>query len=138
MGAKVYGRAFLPFLEPLSIEKGNRIIIDLSAKLVSNNYIWSWNTDHYNKHSKKPVKSFIQSTFYANPLTTEHFIKRTHNYKTSLNENTRLNLEVLTMFSKNRTVIDIAKSICKKYPKKFKDLNNAIAIVGNLSFKYSE
>ncbi|MGI9534788.1 MAG: 50S ribosomal protein L11 methyltransferase [Thermodesulfobacteriota bacterium] len=137
-GAKVYGRAFFPFFETLTLDHGDRIIVDLSANLVSNDYIWSWNTKIYKKFSKKPIREFKQSTFLSNPLTPEYFIKRTPNYKTSLSEDAEINLEVLNMFSKNKKIIDIAKSIRKKYPKKFKNLKQAVAVIGDLSFKYSK
>ena len=101
-GAKVYGRAFLPFLEPLKVNKGDRINVDLSAYLVSNEYVWNWNTEQINKFKKTPAKKFKQSTFLSNPLTPEYFIKRTQDYKTSLNEDAEFNLEVLNMFSKEQ------------------------------------
>jgi len=137
-GAKVYGRAFFPFLKPLDIEKGDRIKVDLSARLVSNEYVWTWNTEHFKKNAKRTYNSFKQSTFYATSLTPEYFLKRAKEYKTSLNDKGILDLEVLKMFSINKNISEIADRIFKKYPKRFKNLNEAIAFTGELSYKYSK
>ena len=137
-GSKVYGRAFLPLLYPLIIEKGDRMKIDINANHSSGVYIWKWNTKLYKKFSRKPVNELKQSTFLSNPISPEYLKKRTHNYKTSINENAMVTLEVLNMFSKKKKLIEIAKSIRKKFPKKFKNLNECISYVGNLVEKYSE
>ena len=57
-GEKIYGSVFFPFTEGLKLKKGEEVVIDLSAKLVGANYIWSWN-------SKAQEKSFKQSTCLA-------------------------------------------------------------------------
>jgi len=137
-GSKVYGRAFFPFLEPVKLDGGDRLTINLSANLVANEYIWSWKTELYKKYKKIPSTKFNQSTFFSNPISPEHFLKRTPDYKTSLNETAVINFEVLQMFSNNKKIFDIAKSIKKKYPEKFSDLNDAIALVGDLSINYSK
>ncbi len=136
-GAKVYGRAFFPFLEPLSVNKGDKITIKFSANLVSNEYIWSWQTEKFQKNKKVPVKRFNQSTFFSIPISPELLLKRTQNYKTSLNESAKINLEVLKLFSNNKKIVDIAKTIRKKFPKKFNNIDDAISLVGDLSVKYS-
>lgn len=137
-GAKVYGRAFFPFLEPLSVNKGDKITIKLSANLVANEYIWSWQTEKYQKNIKEPLKKFNQSTFLSIPISPQLLLKRTQNYRTSLNESAMINLEVLKLFSNNKKVIDIAKTISKKFPNKFKNIDDAISLVGDLSIKYSK
>ena len=137
-GAKVYGRAFFPFLEPLHLDPGDRISILLQANLIAKEYNWSWKTEHYKKYKKIPVKTFSQSTLFFNPLSPENLIKGSQNYKTSMNDEAIIHYNTLHLFSKGLTVLNIGKKIYKKFPKKFVNLNEAITFVGDLSIKYSK
>lgn len=135
-GAKVYGRAFFPFLEPLHLDSGDRVSLLLKANLIAKEYKWSWKTEHYKKYKKIPIKTFSQSTIFLNPISPEKLIKGSQNYKTSMNEAAIIQYKTLYLFSKGLTILNIGKKIYKEFPKKFVNLNEAITFVGDLSIKY--
>ena len=41
----IYGQLFLPWLEPVVIEEGQAILVNLHANLVGKDYLWRWETD---------------------------------------------------------------------------------------------
>jgi len=136
-GSKVYGRVFFPFLEPVVIKKGDKIELDISAKLDTNNYLWTWKTKIYKKFGKKPIKEFKQSTFFNNISSLENYFKKSPSYKTSLNERASIDFDILKMFNKNYSVERIAKIILEKFPKKFRNIDESVQFVGLMSLKYS-
>lgn len=59
----IYGQAFFPFSEPVTISEGDRIELRLAAKFIQGDYVWRWDT-------RFPNTSFKQSTLYGVPLST--------------------------------------------------------------------
>lgn len=137
-GSNVYGRAFFPLLKPAEITKGDLFIVDLSANLVSGEYIWSWKTEIYTKSKKTLKAKFNQSTFFGSPISPTNLVKRAHYFKPVINENGKLDLMILKMILKRNKLLDIAKKINTNFPEKFKNINQSLSYVGNLSEKYSE
>src|SRR5258708_39869025 len=58
----VYGQLFLPWFEPVVVEKGRKIQIDLHADLVGQDYIWRWKTT-ISAAPNSAQLHFEQSTF---------------------------------------------------------------------------
>ena len=64
--ADVYGRGFFPFLEPVSLEKGDILDLCLKAELDQGEYEWTWQTRLFDQGSLDDIKiNFDQSTFYT-------------------------------------------------------------------------
>lgn len=61
--AEVYGRGFFPLLEPVKVNKGDSIVIDISADYSDNEYDWQWNTRILDCRDPETIKAaFYQST----------------------------------------------------------------------------
>lgn len=58
----IYGNALFLFSEPVEVIEGEQVKVQLSAKLIEDDYIWRWDTEF-------PKKSFKQSTFFGAPLS---------------------------------------------------------------------
>jgi protein arginine N-methyltransferase 1 len=70
----VYGRAFFPFSEPIGLETGETILINLQANLVADDYVWGWATRAIDKLGK--IKAdFRQSTFFGTPISPDRLRK---------------------------------------------------------------
>ncbi|MGH7885999.1 MAG: 50S ribosomal protein L11 methyltransferase, partial [Thermodesulfobacteriota bacterium] len=137
-GAKVYGRAFFPFLKPIDFNRGDSVTVELSADLVSGEYVWSWKTRAYSKGGRKIISEFNQSTFYSNSITPESLIKRSHDFYPEINDEGKINIAILSMFSKGKNNMDIAKELISQFPEKFKNINESLSYAGNLAEKYSK
>lgn len=64
----LYGQGFFPLQEPLDLQSGDRITVQLRAKLLQGSYTWQWNTEVV--RSEQIIQRFRQSTFAGrlNPL----------------------------------------------------------------------
>lgn len=72
----IYGNAFFPFSEPVEVTKGSLVKVQLTAKLVGDDYIWRWDTDFFTGNDDaRPKVSFKQSTFFGGPLSTAQLQK---------------------------------------------------------------
>jgi protein arginine N-methyltransferase 1 len=123
----IYGRRFLPWFEPVPLQPGDAIQVEIHANLVGNEYIWRWNTEI-------PQKAcFRQSTFYSQPLWKEDLRKRAGNFTPSLNEDGEITAFVLNRMNGNSTVKEIAAALQARFPARFKDLKAALAKAGELA-----
>jgi protein arginine N-methyltransferase 1 len=60
---EVYGRAFFPLLEPVSITAGDSVTLSIRAELIDDDYAWHWQTRIYSSQAPKRLKAdFEQST----------------------------------------------------------------------------
>ena len=65
-----YRSQFLPFKEPITLCTSDRVTVELSAKLIAGNYVWSWRTEVFEDAAKNPKSVFKQSTFFAGLFKT--------------------------------------------------------------------
>ncbi len=70
----IYGNGFFPFSEPVEIDEGDRIELQLSAKFVTDDYVWRWNTEIFGTDETTKA-SFKQSTFFGVPLSSAQLDK---------------------------------------------------------------
>jgi protein arginine N-methyltransferase 1 len=66
----IYGNGLFPFSQPVDVAAGDRIELQLAAKLVQGDYVWRWETQVFSATDATDLKAdFKQSTFYGAPLS---------------------------------------------------------------------
>ncbi|MGC2767845.1 MAG: 50S ribosomal protein L11 methyltransferase, partial [Candidatus Acidiferrum sp.] len=75
----VHGQLFLPWLEPVALEKGQEIQVGLHADLVDQDYIWRWET-RIPAGANRPALHFQQSTFQGTNLSFESLRRQAVDY----------------------------------------------------------
>ncbi len=63
----IYGNGFFPFSKPVEVAEGERIKLQLAARMVHGDYVWRWDTEFFSGSDLKV--SFKQSTFFGVPLS---------------------------------------------------------------------
>jgi protein arginine N-methyltransferase 1 len=135
----IYGSVFFPFLEPVLLNKGDRVSIIMQANLVGDEYTWRWHTRIYAKDDPdKVITEYKQSSFDGVPLSLSQLRKRAGSYKPVLNEDGLLNIEIMKMMEQGLLLEDIAHRLTEKFPERYADWQHALADVGELSIKYSK
>jgi protein arginine N-methyltransferase 1 len=66
----LYGTAFFPFREPLTVSAGDQISSHMRADVVGDDYVWRWNSSLNGK------LQFEQSTFFGMPVSTGSLQRR--------------------------------------------------------------
>jgi protein arginine N-methyltransferase 1 len=135
--AKVYGCAFFPLLEPVTISKGDTIALDIQADLISGHYSWKWHTRILGGDNAQAIKAdFVQSTTLDSTLERAVLHKSILNFTPSLSEAGELDHFIFGKMDGNHSIDQIARQALGEYPDRFKTENEAQLYISALSQEY--
>ena len=115
----VYGQAFCPLPAPIRLEAGDRVRVDLRAKLVGSGYVWSWRGQVVSGASVG--QSFAQSTLQGTPLAAAALRKRTDAFVPRLSRRGEAQAWMLTRMSADVSLRTIAEGALAAFPDLFPD-----------------
>jgi protein arginine N-methyltransferase 1 len=132
----IYGQGFLPWLEPVVLEAGQEIEVDLHADPVGGDYVWRWDTK-IAAHGGQPARSFQLSTFQGAQFTPDRLRKRATDFVPALSESGRAELWLLEAMDGSTSLQDIAKAAVERFPKVFRGRDDAFRRISSLAEKFS-
>jgi protein arginine N-methyltransferase 1 len=135
--AKVYGRSFFPWPQPVELKEGDRIDARLEARLVGDDYVYRWETTIKSRGSEQVKACFNQSTFYGKSLSLNGLRKQGAAYVPELNPDGVMDHYILGQLGARTPLGEIAKQLAERFPHKFSRWQDALTRVGKLSGKYS-
>lgn len=130
--AKVYGRSFFPWQEPVQLSPGDRIGLKIEARLTGEDYVYRWDT------SLNTIPLFRQSTFFGSPMAVARLRKRSADHIPELGREGRIDHFILSRMAEGVAIGDIAGEVASRWPERFPDWNRAMGRVGDLATKYGE
>lgn len=130
----IYGTPFVPFAEPVRVDAGDRIAVDLQARLLGDDYVWVWET-RIDRAAADSVR-FRQSTALAEPLSPAKLRRRAHGHRPVLGEEGRIDRMVLERMDGGATLEEIARALHAAFPARFSRWEDALTRVGRLSEHY--
>jgi len=133
----IYGNAFFPLSEPLSLTTGDVVRLSIYADLVSDDYVWRWHTTVSEARSGTIKANFKQSSFFSTPLSLPQLRKRSAEYLPTLNQEGLLDSFVLQHMDGKQSSGEIAKRLLELFPEKFTREVEALTRIGELAQKYS-
>jgi protein arginine N-methyltransferase 1 len=135
----VYGSAFFPLSEPVTVNEGDRIEVSLRADFVAEEYTWTWNTKiNAAGRAATAAAEFRQSSFFSTPMLRAQLHKRAASYQPKLTEDGEIALLILQSMKNKRTLEAIAREVCERFPERFSSWTRALGHVGTFSGEYSE
>jgi len=132
----IYGQLFLPLLEPVAVEKGQKIQLGLHADLVGEDYIWRWETripagaNHAELH-------FQQSTFQGANFSPQSLRRQAVDYAPLLSEAGQADLWMLERMDGSASLQKIAQSASERFPRLFSSWREAFRRAADLSREFS-
>ena len=133
----VYGRAFFPLEQPVTIAEGDIIRGAFAANLVAGEYILRWNT-RIEDAAGRPRANFVQSTFASRPILKEDLERSRPDYRPTLGEAGHADLVVMESFAKGASLAEIADRLAREFPQRFKEPAQALRHATDLSLKYAD
>ena len=131
----VYGGLFFPWPEPVELNEGDTVVLEIRADLRSDDYIWSWNT---RVSSAAQIKyTFRQSTFLGEPHSLARLCKQRADHVPRVTDEGESDRLILHLMDGRNSIEDIAREVQRQFPTRFPTLERAIGQVGDLSAKYS-
>ncbi len=131
----VYGNAFFPLEQAIHVLQGERLHTRFSAKLIGDEYIYTWISEHFDGEGKSLAR-FKQSTFNAKPLSEKKLAFASPDYLPALNKNGEFTLCVLQAVAKNMTMADIAAQLLTDFPGHFENRELAAQVVAKIIQKF--
>jgi protein arginine N-methyltransferase 1 len=134
----IYGQAFFPLQEPVALEKGDTVAVQLRADLVDDDYVWRWDTQVMDGDDASCVKArFRQSTFYGAPLSLNNLKKREAGFVPQRTETAEIDQLVLSMLDGHTSLGEIAAALTVRFPKHFARQPDALTRAADLAERYS-
>jgi protein arginine N-methyltransferase 1 len=134
----IYRSAFFPWLEPIPLSQGDVVKLHLSADLVRDDYVWSWNTQVFSGGNPRELKAdFKQSTFFGVALSLSKLAKQELSYKPSRNEAGDVYSFILELMDGETTLEKLAKRLVERFPSRYADSDEAMKDVSKVSQTYS-
>jgi len=132
----VYRNAFLAFPEPIDLEFGDAIVVELAANLVVDRYVWRWNTSV--TRNTCSVVSYRQSTFHGTPISPARLLKRAPGHRPTLGNEGQAVLHALQLMGAGKSSQDIAGIVFAEHGNAFASPKEALQFVSTLAEKYGQ
>lgn len=134
---RIYGTIFFPWPAPVTLAAGDVITIELEARLIRDEYIWSWKTTVLEQGRPGASKAaFAQSTFLGAPLSPVTLQKQAASYRPTLTEDGQIARSILASMKDGASVGEIARRISTEFPARFRRAEDALRRVAELSRQY--
>jgi protein arginine N-methyltransferase 1 len=134
----VYGSAFFPWLEPVPLAAGQKICVDLEAKLLEMEYFWRWRTQISSVERPGEIATrFEQSQLQGMILSPAKLHKVGSDYVPRLSEEGIVHRRAFEMIDGKASLEEIARQLTTEFPQRFNDWHKALSYLGPLSQDYS-
>ena len=134
----VFGQAFFPWPDPCQLEVGDRVVVEIRADVVGDDYMWSWNTDIRGPDSRSAIKArFRQSQFLSAPVSADRFRKSGASFVPSPNQEAYVDKMILDLLFEGLSLEEIARRVSERFPERFPTWQKALTRVGDMSLRYS-
>jgi protein arginine N-methyltransferase 1 len=135
--ALIYGQAFFPWGRPVAVEPGDAVTVELSARLIGDDYIWSWSLDLQPAvGSDRRAVTLRQSTFRGAPLSPSGLRRRAAGHTPALGTEGVIDRYLLAAMDGSTSLEVIARNAAAEFPEDFSTWGEALARAGELSAKY--
>jgi type I protein arginine methyltransferase len=132
----IYGQLFLPWLEPVVIEKGQAILVSLQANLVGKDYLWRWETEIAGADRGKKVH-FQQSTFEGTPVSHHTLWRHATDHIPVLTAEGEAERFLLGAMDGRASLEEIAKRAAERFPKVYSSHEDAFERASELAQRFS-
>jgi Ribosomal protein L11 methyltransferase (PrmA)/Arginine methyltransferase oligomerization subdomain len=135
----IYGSLFFPWTQPVPLTAGQRLRVNLRAKLLEKDYTWLWMTDIEPADGSRGVTiHFDQSQLQGAVLSTAALHKQASGYVPQLSEEGCLHRRTLELMDGNSSLQAIAFRLAGEFPRRFRRREQALSYAGGVSREYSQ
>lgn len=131
----VYGQAFFPWPRPVDLDAGAGVEAAIEARLVGEDYVWSWETRLRDAKSGEALR-LRQSNLLGVPLSTDTLRRRADSYVPAIDDDARVDRIALGLMEEGAALGAIARQLAERFPARFARWEEALAHAGELSLRY--
>ncbi|MDP6620065.1 MAG: 50S ribosomal protein L11 methyltransferase [Nitrospinota bacterium] len=132
-----WGRSFIPLQSPVRVRKGDTLEVRMRSNRWGSKTLWAWDTKPFSgsgvRRARSPRAAFSQSTFKGFPFLRETFEKRSPRHAPKLTREGEAARYVLQRMDGRRSLEQIGRELCQKYPEVCDDPETAFQKVLDLT-----
>jgi protein arginine N-methyltransferase 1 len=132
----VYGQVFLPWLEAVPVQQGEKTLVSLQANLVGDDYVWRWDTKICGDASGAG-QHFQQSTFQGANFAPQSLRRRAADFVPALSEEGRTDRWLLQAMDGKTSLQQIAQGAAQQFPEIFRRWEDALRRAADLAAQFS-
>ena len=133
----VYGQLFLPWCEPVELEAGQPVLIELHADHVGDDYIWRW-ISRFPAGNGAPERVFSQSTLEGARFTPAVLLRRSAGFVPRLSESATAESWVMQRMDGTMSLQEIAAEALARFPSVLRNSEEALQLVSRLADKFAQ
>ena len=134
----VYGTLFFPWENPVKMRRGDKVHVQLEAKLVKEDYMWRWTSEVNPGAAKGKARAhFDQSLLAGKVVSLEQLHKTASDHVPRLSDVGVVDRRILELMDGRATLEEIARRLADEFPEKFARWEAALDCVGAVSREYS-
>jgi protein arginine N-methyltransferase 1 len=135
----VYGSQFFPWLEPVSLAKGQNLCIELEAKLLERDYFWRWTTQIESPgKAGETTARFEQSQLQGSVLSPAKLHKIASDYVPQLSQEAMIRRRALDLMDGKNSLETIARRLTIEFPGRFAGWHQALTFTSSISVENSQ
>lgn len=131
-----YNRQFLPWPREVSLAAGDRISMDLDARLFNDEYVWTWSTT-ISTGSDAASAQFSQCSLLGQPLSKGRLARRSIAFAPTLDDEGAIMLYALSRMDGTASHAHMANDLASRYPHRFDSAGDALNYVTGLSLRFA-
>jgi protein arginine N-methyltransferase 1 len=132
----IYGQLFLPWLEPVRMEEGQEILVELHANLVGKDYIWRWETEIAGADGGRKVH-FQQSSFEGVNVSSRTLRRHAVDHVPVLTAEGQADRFLLEAMDGKASLEEIAQKAAERFPGAYSSHEDAFQRASELARKFS-
>jgi len=132
----VYGQLFLPWCEPVELQAGQPVLVELHADHVGDDYIWRW-ISRFPAANGAPQGVFSQSTLEGARFTPEILLRRSAAFVPKLSESAAVESWVMQRMDGTKSLQEIAAEALECFPAVLRNSQEAFQLVSRLADKFA-
>lgn len=134
----IYGQSYLAWPRAVSLRRGDRIELRISADPVDGDYVWRWRTRVRAGSAEGASASFDQSTLDGLGMPPARLARLREDHRPHLGEEARLDALVLGLLDGRRSVGEAADALMRDAPERFPSRRYAMARVSEVAERYED
>jgi type I protein arginine methyltransferase len=131
----LYGRAFMPWLHPVTLSQGFTVRASVQAWSVAGPYVWCWKTTVLDGRGE-PVADFAQSTFDSAPPDLNHLHRGSGTHVPTRSREVELDAFVLALIDGRTELGEIARRMLSAFPGEFVEEHAALDYAARCARRY--
>lgn len=134
----VYGSLFFPWTWPAPLVAGQTVRVELTAKLVGDDYLWRWTTCIQPAEGSSASPShFEQSQFDGTVLSAKKLHRSATDYVPLLSEEGLVRRRTFQLMNGSASLEEIARTLAAEFPQRFLNWHQALSYAGLISQEFS-